>query len=67
MGLIITIIVAIVILCIVHETLPRVFDAFFSGIGVGVDLGSSFDYCHWRGHCWLYRLWHEVHGDLING
>ena len=39
MGLIILIVVGIAVLCILHETLPRVFDAFFSGIGVGVVAG----------------------------
>ena len=39
MGLIITIVVGIAVLCILHATLPRVFDALFSGIGVGIVVG----------------------------
>lgn len=39
MGLIIFIVVGIAIICILHATLPRVFDALFSGIGVGIIVG----------------------------
>lgn len=39
MGLIIIIVVGIAVLCILHATLPRVFDALFSGIGVGIFVG----------------------------